>query len=204
MTTPNTKNDLSDDEMMEVIDIVNESIAPELQDKMKSFAKSVFIDGVSPKEAMGINSDMLEGMYAQAYRLFNNGKYSDAGTLFRLLIMIEPKEHKYIMGLAATTHMMKDYENAGQLYILAGCSDLKNPMPYYHASDCYLSIDNKVLAHSVLEIASDICGDKKEYAVIKDRCKLSIDRLYEDLLKEGLIEPRKEKKKKKKKKKTKK
>ena len=85
--------------------------------------------GTSPKDAMGVNSTYLENIYSQAYRLYNTGKYSEATHLFRLLILLNAMEPKYTLGLAACSHMLKDYNTAIQLYTLSSTLDPQNPIP---------------------------------------------------------------------------
>src|SRR5580658_2269831 len=88
-------------------------------DQLKNFDKALgeisnkmFKEGMSPKDAMEVNPQVLENIYAQAYRLYNTGKYVEASHLFRILIMINSLETKYMLGLAACFHMLKEYQNA--------------------------------------------------------------------------------------------
>ena len=45
--------------------------------------------GMTPKDAIGLSSGYLENVYAQAYRLYNTGKYAEATHLFRILNHVE-------------------------------------------------------------------------------------------------------------------
>lgn len=134
-----------------------------------------------PKEFMGLSDAMIEGIYGQAYRLYNTGKYREAGQLFRLLIMVNGTEAKYAMGLAACLHMLKDFKAAAEAYMLCTAIDAHNPIPHYHASDCYIQMKDKLSALVSLELAVQQCGDKPEYKTLKDRAQMTIQSLKKDL-----------------------
>lgn len=151
--------------------------------KLEEFASKIVGEGVPPRDAMGLNDQMIEGIYAQAYRLYNTGKYKEASQLFRLLIMLNGAEPKYSMGLAACFHMAKDYQTAVQVYTTCGLIDPTNPIPHYHASDCYLQLGDRVSAMISLQMAVKRSGDKQEYSQLKDRALMTIESLKEEIAK---------------------
>lgn len=159
-----------------------------------------------PKNVMGLSDSMVEGLYSQAYRLYNTGKYKDAMQMFRLLIMIDSTEAKFAMGLAACLHMIKEYQGAISAYSLCGIIDPESPIPHYHASDCYIQMKDYISAIISLEMAVKRAGDKPEYQALKDRALMTIESLQEEAkmteipknLQEILDPSKKEKKKKKK------
>lgn len=154
------------------------------KEKTKDFqniAAKAVQQGVMPKDMLGLSDAMIEGIYGQAYRLYNTGKYIDASQLFRLLIMLNSTEPKFAMGLAACFHMMKEYKNAVSTYALCGVIDPENPIPHYHASDCYLHMKDPVSALIALEMAVTRAGDKPEYATLKDRAMLTINSLKQEI-----------------------
>lgn len=140
-----------------------------------------------PKNALGLSDAMVEGLYSQAYRLYNTGKYKDASQLFRLLIMIDSSEAKFAMGLAACFHMMKEYTNAIGTYALCGIIDPDSPIPHYHASDCYIQMKDYLSAIISLEMAVKRAGKKPEYQSLKDRSLMTIESLKKEAEKRGGI-----------------
>lgn len=133
--------------------------------------------GMTPKDAMSLPPGYLENIYSQAYQLYNTGKYSDASNMFRLLIMFNAMEAKYVMGLAACYHMMKDYVSAIQTYTLCSVLDSTNPIPHYHSSDCYIQMREYVSAMLCLELAIERAGDSPEYAKMNERALLGLEGL---------------------------
>jgi len=145
--------------------------------------KRVVKKGATAKEMLGLTDAMVEGIYGQAYRLYNNGKFREANQLFRLLIMINPTEPKYVMGLAAGFHMLKEYKSAADCYQVVGVTDALNPIPLYHSSDCYLQMGDPASALIALQMAVKRSGDKVEYKILKDRALMTIQSLQKDITK---------------------
>ncbi len=153
------------------------------KEKAKDFqniAAKAVQQGVMPKDVLGLSDAMVEGIYGQAYRLYNTGKYKDACQLFRLLIMLNSTESKYAMGLAACFHMLKEYRNAVSTYAMCGVIDPNNPIPHYHASDCYIHLNDPVSAVIALEMAIQKAGSRPEYQMIKDRALLTVNSLKQE------------------------
>lgn len=143
---------------------------------------SVLKTGVLPKEQLGYDNSRMESIYGQAYRLYNTGKYMDAITLFQHLIVLDSTEVKYYMGLAACCHMLKDYLSAVKVYMYAAAVDPENPIPFFHASDCYLQMRDKASALLMLEMAVKHSKDKPEYQILKDRALMSIEGLKKEIM----------------------
>lgn len=152
-----------------------------LKQALGDVTKKVLTQGMSPKEAMGVGNGVLESIYAQAYRLYNTGKYIEATHLFRMLIMMNSLEPKYILGLAACFHMLKEYDNAIQTYTICSIIDADNPIPHYHSSDCFIQMKDYLSAMICLEMTVTHAGDKSEYAKIKERAQMSLESLKNQL-----------------------
>lgn len=147
----------------------------------KSTIEKATRKGTSPKDALGLTDAMVEGVYGQAYRLYNTGKYKEAAQIFRLLVMINSTEPKYAMGLAACFHMMKDYQTAINTYSIVGVIDPESPISFYHASDCFMQMGDPVSALISLEMAIKRAGEKPEFKTLKDRAALTVENLKKDV-----------------------
>ncbi len=155
-------------------------VAKEHGKEIDKLSKDAMMQQMLPKNALGLSDAMVEGLYSQAYRLYNTGKYKDASQLFRLLIMIDSSEAKFSMGLAACFHMMKEYNSAISTYALCGIIDPDSPIPHYHASDCYMQMKDPISAIISLEMAIKRAGEKPEYQSLKDRALMTIDNLKKE------------------------
>lgn len=154
------------------------------EDAGKKFQKAAenVVKGMLPKEAMGLDDQMLEGIYGQAYRLYNTGKYAEAGQVFRLLVMADSMEPKYTMGLAACFHMMKEYENALDSYTLCSIIDPENPVPQFHAADCYIHLGDKLSAAVALKMTIKRARGRSEFSALTDKARLMIEGLKKEII----------------------
>jgi len=143
----------------------------------------VFIEGIPPKDAMGITDDMMKALYGYAYNLYQGGKYEEANHAFRLLCMFEPGNGKYSLGLAACHHMQKHYQHAIEAYMLTAYVEPDNPLPFYHISDCYQQIGEPWCAVFALNNMLDRIDVEKnpEYAMVKDRAVMTLEKLKKEL-----------------------
>lgn len=191
------------EEMKKAIEKMGENIGDISGKNMEKLSQSALAEKLLPKNIMGLSDAVVEGLYSQAYRLYNTGKYKDASQLFRLLIMIDPTEAKYTMGMAACFHMLKEYESAVSAYALCGIIDPDSPIPHYHSSDCYIQMKDYVSAMIALEMAIKRAGEKPEFQSLKDRALMTMESLKkeakigtlpDELLKQ--VKPKEKKKKK--------
>lgn len=160
---------------------VADSVKSEIENGVGAIADNIAKKGILPRDALGIDDSMLEGIYGQAYRLYNTGKYVEAGQIFRLLVMINSMEPRYSMGLAACFHMMKEYKNAIDTYTLCSIIDPDSPLPQYHISDCYVKLKDPFSAIVALKMAIKRAGKRAEFQTLVDRAKMSIESLKKDL-----------------------
>ncbi|MBA3237901.1 MAG: SycD/LcrH family type III secretion system chaperone [Parachlamydiaceae bacterium] len=171
------------EDIKKVVEQMGEGLEPDQAKKLEALGSKIAGGGVSPRDAMGLDDKMIEGIYAQAYRLYNTGKYKEASQLFRLLIMLNGAEPKYSLGFAACFHMSKEYATAAEVYTTCGMIDPNNPIPHYHASDCYVQLGDKISALIALEMAVKRSGTKPEYSQLKDRALMTIESLKADIAK---------------------
>lgn len=141
--------------------------------------------GIMPKQALNLGDDTMEAIYSQGYTLYNQGRYKEASYVFRLLMLLDYLTPKYILGLAASLHRMKDYKNAANIYLLCGTLDTTNPLPHYHAADCYLQLDIPELALFSLGLAISAAAEQPQYAVIKERAALMKEALEKQMKEQG-------------------
>jgi type III secretion system low calcium response chaperone LcrH/SycD len=153
----------------------------EMKKSMEGLLSNMFEKGMLPKDAMGLSDGLIESIYGHTYRLYNTGKYDEASQLFRLLIMLDPTAAKYVLGLAACFHMLKEYRNAAATYLLVSMVDANSPIPYYHASDCYIHLHEPALAILNLEQVVELSGNQEQFSTIKDRARITIDSLKKDM-----------------------
>lgn len=171
----------NEEEIKQAADMITSQLSMELAEKATLMTDMLINHDVPPKAAFGISNEQIEAIYAQAYRLYNTGKYQEAIDLFRVLIVMDASDSKYALGLAACFHMLKEYDSAVKLYMMTGIIDGDSPIPHFHASDCYIQMGDRASAVLSLDMAVKRAGEKPEYQVLKDRALLTIDSLKKEL-----------------------
>lgn len=159
-------------------DLVNNK---ELVDQVTNAFGAVLQSGKLPKEALKLTDEKIELYYAQAFRLYNSGKYMEASCIFRMLIFLDVTQPRYAMGLAACAHMMKDYDAAIKLYTMCSVLDSKDPLAPFHASDCYIQKNDPASAMMLLEMAVLRAGKRPEFQILKDRALLTMASLKKEI-----------------------
>ncbi|SCA63277.1 Uncharacterized protein SCG7086_AN_00210 [Chlamydiales bacterium SCGC AG-110-P3] len=147
--------------------------------------EAVLLHGFGVKDLMGLEPDQMEGVYGQAYRLFNNGQYAQAKSIFRVLAHLDCMEPKYSLGIAACLHMEQKYDLAAASYYIVTQVDPENPVPLYHKADCHRELDELNNAQRDLKLTIKLCGKKPEYAIIKDRATMSLKSVEKELAKKA-------------------
>lgn len=170
-------------ELRKAVKETAESIGQKKGADVSKMSGNILKNANSIKDILGVSDESTESVYGQAYLLYNTGRYRDAAEIFRLLIMLNSTEPKYIMGLAACFHMLKEYQSAGSTYNLVSILDPENPIPYFHASDCYLQLGDKMTAAVMLDMTIKKAGNKPEFATLQQRAKITLDALKKDLSK---------------------
>lgn len=145
----------------------------------------LFQEKRAPYEAIGVNASYMENVYAQAYQLYNSGKYVDAGQLFRLLMTLDPMEIRYALGLAASFHQLHDYRDAINTYLICNLLDAHNPIPHYHASDCFLQLNDIPSAVLSLQLAIEQASTRPEHTMLKERAHMTLQSLKQRVSAEG-------------------
>lgn len=166
---------------MEVAANMGKAHSKEVGDAILKVTKNVMQDGMMPKDACGMSDNTAEAMYAQGYQLYNNGKYSEARHIFSMLTVLNPLEPKYLLGQAASTHMLKDLEHAAELYLRYTIISPHDPVPYYHAADCYMQLREVDCAIIALNMVIRKSGEKPEYSTLKDKAKMMLEKLAKEV-----------------------
>lgn len=157
-------------------DQVGEHVKETKKEDYQGLAQNAFKGNISIKTLAGISDEKEESVYGQAYLLYNTGRYKEATEVFRVLITINATEPKYMMGLAACFHMMKDYDSAVASYMICTFLDPFSPIPHFHLSDCYIQLEDKLSAIASLEAAIKR-ADKPEFKTLKERCEITLNGL---------------------------
>lgn len=107
------------------------------------------------------SKDAEKALYAIAFDNYNNGHYDQSLQLFKLLTWQNKQHRDGWMGFAASSQMLKQYEQAIGAFGYAAILDPLDPYAHFHAAECYFAINNIEKALQALESALAHSKDQK-------------------------------------------
>ncbi|NGX53805.1 MAG: Chaperone protein IpgC [Chlamydiae bacterium] len=156
-----------DSNILANIDPANhEEISRAAETALKEMAE----EGRTLRETLGITDGLLEEIYSIAYGYYKQGKYKESLTLFNVLVGADLGSYKYLLGLAATYHQMKEYDKAILCFFLALKEEPNNPIPAFYIADCFIKINATERALYFLDHV--IKTEGTEHESLKEKCKL--------------------------------
>jgi type III secretion system low calcium response chaperone LcrH/SycD len=130
--------------------------------ELAAFQKEVMeILGISEKEVAPIPLAMQRQLYATAFEMYEKGDYRSAWQLFTQLVLSDPFSEHYWLGLASSKQMARDYKAATYAWSLVALLKEGDPMPHFHAAECFLSLDEKEEALKALDAALNLCKEER-------------------------------------------
>lgn len=98
-----------------------------------------------------ISSEILNATYQQAVDAYQQLQLSPALTAFTCLVMYQPCERKYLIGLASTLHALEQYRYALVFYGYASLLDARDAGVTFRIAQCYLAIEQTSEAIDALQ-----------------------------------------------------
>lgn len=136
--------------------------------------------GVPAKTALSIENNDIENIYAAAAKLYENGSYSSAYNLFRLLVMIDHFDYRFVFGMAACMQTQGDFFQAATTYLFSTSLEPDYAWSFFHAAECYLKINEPGSALICLELCVKACKDEK-FKLLAQRAQASAEKLRQKL-----------------------
>ena len=117
--------------------------------------------GITDDEISPIPLELERSFYSTAFGLYEKGDYRGAAQLFTQLVLTDPFSIHYWQGLASSKQMAREYHAAVHAWSLVALLRENDPLPHFHAAECFLSLDEKEDALKALDAALDLChGDE--------------------------------------------
>lgn len=103
-------------------------------------------------EWVGADDSDLEALYAAAYLFYERDDYDTSLRLFGLLLMGNPYDRRFAIGMGMCKQMLKQYEDAIGYYASALIMDFDDPLPSFHTAECLVQIGKRAEALHMLEL----------------------------------------------------
>jgi type III secretion system low calcium response chaperone LcrH/SycD len=111
------------------------------------------------QELKKLTSDEKEELYRTGYALYSSGEYRKASYLFSYLVLSDPLIGSSWHGLASCKQLLEEYPAAIEAWNVVCKLQPQNPFGYFHAAECYLSIQEKKEALQKLDKAENLCNE---------------------------------------------
>lgn len=102
-------------------------------------------------EKKNYSSEDLSVLYNVAYTLYQGGDYDEAIRVFEQLVNHDTFTHKNWIGLAACWQMKKSTHEALKCWAMASILDDRDPLPHFHAAECYFQLGNEEEGRKAIE-----------------------------------------------------
>jgi type III secretion system low calcium response chaperone LcrH/SycD len=159
----------------------NTGFSPHERDVVIHALTQMIVEQKTLKDIYGFTPAMLEVVYQYGYTLFKAGKYQEALLAFDYAKRLDPLDTRYPFSLAASHHYLKHYAEAAENYKICTTLDPSNPLPYFHAYDCYLKIGDLSSARDAIQHAVKAAEKQPQYAQLKQKAQFELEYVQEML-----------------------
>lgn len=165
---------------MNLRELINKLAAGEgpesLEDYLDKFVPDVLLKSDNLQQAYGVTNKEMDELYYQGYKYYQEDKYGDSVVLFRWLVILNPFVVKYWMGFAASQQFLGEYEKALHSYAMWALMADDDPMPHFHAYECYKKMNNPQDERKALEQAHRRAVNKPVYSEIRQEIEQCLQR----------------------------
>ncbi len=134
-----------------------EAISDQQRQKIEELAVACLVDGIPLSVVKGFSDDEIEAVYNVAYNFYQQHQYDKAETLFFFLALHEHTDSRFSLGLGGCHQLMGKYSQAITAYSCAALADATNPMPAFHACECYMALGDWENARKAIIAIETIC-----------------------------------------------
>lgn len=128
-----------------------------LKKSLKKIAMNIETCGMlSPHD---FNNEDVTLLYSLGFNLYEREDYETSKQIFQRLVISRPYEKKFWMALGACHQMSKSYEQALESWAIASFLDDTDPLPHFHATECYLALESVEQALLALDAAKERLQD---------------------------------------------
>ncbi|QZA58666.1 hypothetical protein [Candidatus Rhabdochlamydia porcellionis] len=110
------------------------------------------------QELKKLTIDEKEELYRTGSALYASGEYRKASYLFSYLVLSDPLIGCSWYGLASCKQLLEEYLAAIEAWSIVCKLQPQDPLGYFHAAECYLSIQEKKEALQKLDKAESLCN----------------------------------------------
>ena len=103
--------------------------------------KKLFVMQEVMKSKMNYTKESYENMYAYGYNFFTAGQFDKAKDVFKMLVILEPKNIKGFIALGGCFQKLEQFEAAMNIYRSGTYVDPENPVVCMNLGLCHMNLD---------------------------------------------------------------
>ena len=115
-------------------------------------------EDVPPSE---FTPETIEALYGMGHQMYTTGAYGQASHIFRVLTLLDAGRKRNWMTLASSLQMTKQFEEAVEMYSIAGLMDENDPYVHFHAAECLYLVGDKDRGIMALNSAEEIAAGQQ-------------------------------------------
>jgi type III secretion system low calcium response chaperone LcrH/SycD len=108
--------------------------------EMEETFSALLTGGVPLYLSKGWSEKDINALYIVAYNLYSEQKYREALDVFNSIAFYNHFDKRGWIGSAACFQLLHYYEDAITCYITASLIDIEDPLPLFHAAECYSAL----------------------------------------------------------------
>jgi type III secretion system low calcium response chaperone LcrH/SycD len=141
-------------------------ISEQERQKIEELTLACLVDGTPLSATKDFSDEEIEAVYNVAYNFYQQRQYDKAEKLFAFLTLYEHTDSRFSLGLGGCYQSMGKHNQAVNAYTCAALADATNPMPAFHACECYMALedwDNARKAITAVETLCEIVADEADH-----------------------------------------
>ncbi len=115
-----------------------------------------------------------EGLYALAFDAYTCENYSEGIKIFKYLTTTSSLTAKYWKGLASCLQLTQQLQEALNCWSMAALLDEHDPMPHFHAAQCFIALNNSEDALKAITVAQEMAPFDKNLQSNLNQLKASL------------------------------
>lgn len=132
----------------------------------ESLAKNLHNE-IPAQDLLDYSDETIAQCYRLALLLLGEKRYEEAIDAFLFLVVMNPHQYDFWIGLGMVQQLCHRYELAIDAYEVAAICDLLSPIPYFYLAKCLFAIHDRVSAMEALNLAIETSGDQEEFHELK-------------------------------------
>lgn len=154
-------------------------------DELSELLINAVNQGKNLKDIHQVSDEMLNNVYAHAYKFYHQGRLDDAERFFSFLCMYDLNNPDYFLGLGAVNQLKKNYQKACDFYSLAYVLSGTDFTSVFYSGQCQLMMGNLAKSMQCFDLICKRCSDEALVSKAKTYLETIRKNIKEDDISEG-------------------